>query len=86
VFGAEPAAKALTAITGPWHRAALAAGWSPMSGRYQVTDLQRAGHGRRAAAHTAAGANDHRIVVVSPTGPPPQQTSTARQGSMLRVA
>ena len=43
IFDAEPAVKALAAITGPWHRAALAAGWNPIYGRYLLTDLQRAG-------------------------------------------
>jgi hypothetical protein len=35
--------KAFAAITGPWQRAALAAGWNPCYGRYLVADLQRAG-------------------------------------------
>jgi hypothetical protein len=35
--------KALSAITGPWHQAALAAGWNPLYGRDLVTALQRAG-------------------------------------------
>jgi 2-polyprenyl-3-methyl-5-hydroxy-6-metoxy-1,4-benzoquinol methylase len=43
VFEAEPAVKALAAITGPWHQAALAAGWNPMYGRQVATDLQQAG-------------------------------------------
>ena len=42
-FDAEPAVKALSAITGPWHQAALAAGWNPLYGRHLVTDLQKAG-------------------------------------------
>lgn len=41
-FEAEPAEKAFAAITGPWQRAALAAGWNPCYGRYLLTDLQRA--------------------------------------------
>ena len=45
-FDAEPAEKALAALTGPWQRAALAAGWNPCYGRYLVTDLQRAALGR----------------------------------------
>src|SRR5207248_1594606 len=45
-FDAEPAEKAFAAITGPWQRAALAAGWNPCYGRCLVTDLQRAGLGR----------------------------------------
>src|SRR5581483_9728002 len=32
-FDAEPPVKALSAITGPWHQAALAAGWDPLYGR-----------------------------------------------------
>jgi SAM-dependent methyltransferase len=43
LFDAEPGAAALKAITAPWHRAALAAGWNPMYGRRALTDLQRAG-------------------------------------------
>jgi SAM-dependent methyltransferase len=43
LFDAEPAAAALSAIAGPWHRAALAAGWDPRYGRRLVTDLRRAG-------------------------------------------
>jgi SAM-dependent methyltransferase len=46
LFDAEPAEKAFAAIAGPWQRAALAAGWNPLYGRYLVTDLQRAGLGR----------------------------------------
>jgi SAM-dependent methyltransferase len=42
-FDAEPAVQALSAITGPWHQAALAAGWNPGYGRYLVSELQRAG-------------------------------------------
>jgi len=42
-FDAEPRAKALAAITGPWQRAARAAGWNPMYGRHVLADLQRAG-------------------------------------------
>jgi SAM-dependent methyltransferase len=42
-FDAEPAVTALSAITGPWHQAALVAGWNPLYGRHLVTDLQRAG-------------------------------------------
>jgi SAM-dependent methyltransferase len=45
-FDAEPAHQALAAITGPWQRAALAAGWNPCYGRCLVTDLQRAGLGQ----------------------------------------
>jgi hypothetical protein len=45
LFDAEPAEKAFAAITGPWQRAALAAGWSPCYGRYLVADLRRAGLG-----------------------------------------
>jgi SAM-dependent methyltransferase len=43
LFDAEPAEKAFAAITGPWQRAARAAGWNPCYGRYLVTGLQRAG-------------------------------------------
>ena len=43
LFDAEPAAPALSAIAGPWQRAALAAGWDPGYGRHLVADLQRAG-------------------------------------------
>lgn len=46
LFDAEPAEKAFAAITGPWQRAALAAGWNPCYGRHLVIDLQRAGLGR----------------------------------------
>lgn len=46
MFDAEPAEKAFAAIAGPWQRAALAAGWNPLYGRYLVADLQRAGLGR----------------------------------------
>jgi 2-polyprenyl-3-methyl-5-hydroxy-6-metoxy-1,4-benzoquinol methylase len=35
-FDAEPAMAALSAITGPWHKAALAAGWNPLYGRHLV--------------------------------------------------
>jgi len=42
-FDAEPPVKALSAITGPWHQAALAAGWDPLYGRQLVTDLHAAG-------------------------------------------
>jgi SAM-dependent methyltransferase len=45
-FDAEPAVPALPAITGPWHRAALTAGWNPLYGRHLVTDLVRAGLGQ----------------------------------------
>ena len=51
-FDAEPAAKALAAITGSWHRAALAAGWNPAYGRYLMTDLQRAELGHVAGPGT----------------------------------
>jgi SAM-dependent methyltransferase len=47
-FDAEPAEQAFAAITGPWQRAARAAGWNPCYGRHLVTDLQRAGLGRAA--------------------------------------
>jgi chemotaxis methyl-accepting protein methylase len=43
LFDAEPAEKAFAAITGPWQRAALAAGWNPCYGRYLMTGLQQAG-------------------------------------------
>jgi hypothetical protein len=43
LFDAEPAEKAYAAITGPWRRAALAAGWNPCYGRYLVADLRRPG-------------------------------------------
>ena len=46
LFDAEPAENTLAAITGPWQRAARAAGWNPCYGRYLVTDLQRAGLSR----------------------------------------
>jgi SAM-dependent methyltransferase len=46
LFDAEPAEKAFAAITGPWQRAAQAAGWNPCYGRHLVADLQRAGLGR----------------------------------------
>ena len=46
LFDAEPAEKAFAAITGPWQRAALAAGWNPCYGRHLVADLRRAGLGR----------------------------------------
>jgi SAM-dependent methyltransferase len=42
-FDAEPAVTALSAITAPWHQAALAAGWNPGYGRHLVSELQRAG-------------------------------------------
>ena len=42
-FDAEPAVKALSAITGPWHQAALGAGWNPLYGRHLLADLRRAG-------------------------------------------
>jgi SAM-dependent methyltransferase len=42
-FDAEPAHEAFAAITGPWQRAARAAGWNPCYGRHLVADLQRAG-------------------------------------------
>jgi SAM-dependent methyltransferase len=42
-FDAEPAVRALPAITRPWQQAALAAGWNPLYGRRLLTDLQRAG-------------------------------------------
>jgi SAM-dependent methyltransferase len=45
-FDAEPPVAALPAITGPWHQAALAAGWNPRYGRHLVTDLHRAGLGQ----------------------------------------
>jgi hypothetical protein len=45
-FDAEPAHPALPAITGPWQRAALAAGWDPCYGRHLVADLQRAALGQ----------------------------------------
>ena len=45
LFDAEPAEKAFATITGPWQRAALAAGWNPCYGRYLVADLRRAGLG-----------------------------------------
>lgn len=43
LFDAEPAERAFAAITAPWQRAAQAAGWNPIYGRYLVTDLQQAG-------------------------------------------
>jgi SAM-dependent methyltransferase len=46
MFEAKPAENAFAAITGPWQRAALAAGWSPCYGRHLVTDLHRAGLGQ----------------------------------------
>jgi SAM-dependent methyltransferase len=42
-FDAEPAVRALSAITGPWHQAALAAGWNPLYGRSLLADLRQAG-------------------------------------------
>src|SRR5207237_4970366 len=42
-FDAEPAHEVFAAITGPWQRAARAAGWNPCYGRDLVADLQRAG-------------------------------------------
>jgi SAM-dependent methyltransferase len=42
-FDSEPPVNALSAITGPWQRAALAAGWNPLYGRHLVTDLQQSG-------------------------------------------
>jgi Methyltransferase domain len=42
-FDAAPAEKAFAAITGPWQRAAQAAGWNPVCRRYLVTSLQQAG-------------------------------------------
>lgn len=45
-FDAEPAHQAFAAITEPWQRAALAAGWNPCYGRHLVADLQRAGLGQ----------------------------------------
>ncbi len=47
-FDAEPPEKAFAAITGPWQRAARAAGWNPCYGRHLVTDLQSAGLDRAA--------------------------------------
>jgi len=61
LFDAEPAEKAFAAITGPWHRAALAAGWNPCYGRHLVADLRRAGLGRvagRAHRDYRPGGND----------------------------
>jgi SAM-dependent methyltransferase len=46
LFDAEPAEKAFAAIAGPWQRAALAAGWNPLYGRYLLTDMHRVGLGR----------------------------------------
>ena len=43
LFDAEPAERAFAAISGPWQRAAQAAGWNPVYGRHLVTDLQQAG-------------------------------------------
>jgi SAM-dependent methyltransferase len=57
-FDAEPAHQAFAAITGPWQRAARAAGWNPCYGRHLVADLQRAGLGRvggRAHRHYQPG-------------------------------
>jgi SAM-dependent methyltransferase len=42
-FDAEPPEQSFAAITGPWQRAARAAGWNPCYGRYLVADLRRAG-------------------------------------------
>lgn len=42
-FDADPAAAALPALAGPWHRAALTAGWNPVYGRCLLADLQHAG-------------------------------------------
>jgi SAM-dependent methyltransferase len=55
-FDAEPSEQAFAAITGPWQRAALAAGWNPCYGRSLVADLRRAGLGRVAGrAHRDYG-------------------------------
>jgi SAM-dependent methyltransferase len=43
LFDAEPPEPAFAAITGPWQRAAQAAGWNPLYGRHLVAGLQRAG-------------------------------------------
>jgi SAM-dependent methyltransferase len=46
LFEAEPEVSALAEIAGPWHRAALQAGWNPLYGRQLAASLQRAGLGR----------------------------------------
>lgn len=45
-FDAEPGHRAFAAITGPWERAARAAGWNACYGRDLVADLRRAGLGQ----------------------------------------